>query len=142
VLELARIATVARRMAQAVLSTESAPGKSIASDHTVVEKLGNAMAEFITQLEKEVLTGDVTEQLTNVLQAEQHLLSCAGQALEVTKAQADLEPLADTELAQRISRYRSEVVKLMELANPEAEEFSFSRCEAQLEQVQVLYDVM
>jgi len=41
---------------------------------------------------------------------------------------------------EHIANFRSQVVKLMELANPELEEFSFANCESQLEQVQTAYD--
>lgn len=80
-LELSRIASVARRMALEALSTESVVGKAIASDHMVVRNLSQAVAEFITRLEKGSLSGEVAEQLARVLRAEQHLLACADQAL-------------------------------------------------------------
>ena len=51
-MELSRIAVVARRMALEALSTESAPGKRIASDHMVAKKLSRAVAEFITRAGK------------------------------------------------------------------------------------------
>ena len=140
VLELSHITAVVRRMALAALSTESYPGKRITVDHMVVKKLSQAVAEFIIRLERGALTGEVAEQLAKVLRAEQHLLACANEAMGVARAQVELESVADEGLADGITRYRSEVVRLMELANPEAEDFSYEECEAQLERVQVLYD--
>ena len=139
-LELSRIAAVARRMALAALSAESGPGKRIRSDHMVAEKLASAVAEFITQLGKSSLSGEVAEQLAKVLRAEQHLLACADQALDVARAQAELGVVDDVDLMEGIGHYRSEVVSLMGLCNPAAEGFSFADCEAQLEQAQVAYD--
>jgi phosphate:Na+ symporter len=139
-LELSRVTAVARRMALAALSAESDPGKRINSDHVVVEKLSHAVAEFITQLGKATLSGEVAEQLAKLLRAEQHLLACAEQALAVARAQPELEPVGDSMLAHEMARYRAEVVTLMGLADPQAEGFSFADCEAQLERVQKSYD--
>jgi phosphate:Na+ symporter len=140
VLELSRIAAVARRMALEALSTESVPGKRIASDRMVANKLSCAVAEFITRLERGALSGEVALQLAKLLRAEQHLLACADQALEVARAQAELEGVTDTELMAGLARYRVEVVDLMKRANPEAEGYSFAECEAQLQRVQTSYD--
>ncbi|MCW9013158.1 MAG: Na/Pi symporter [Gammaproteobacteria bacterium] len=139
-LELSRIAAVVRRMAMAVLSAEYGQSKRITSDHIVVSKLSNAVAVFITQLEKGVLSAEVAEQLTKVLRAEQHLLSCASQALEISQMQSSLESINDRALVESISAFRLSVVHLMELANPESEKFSFVDCETQLERVQSRYD--
>jgi len=139
-LELSRVAAVVRRMALAALSVESDPGKRIESDHLVVEKLTLAVAEFITRVGKSLLTGEVAEQLAKLLRAEQHLLACAGQALAIARAQAELAPMVDEALAKKNSHYRAQVVKLMELADPQSEGFSFSDCEVQLKEVQRAYD--
>ena len=139
-LELSRIAGISRRMALAALSVESYQGKRLANDYTVAEKLSHAVARFIARLERGTLTGEVAEQLTKVLRAEQHLLACAEQALEVARTQAELETVEDEDLMEGIAHFRAEVVSLMGLANPDAEEFSFADCEAQLELVQHSYD--
>jgi phosphate:Na+ symporter len=139
-LELSRVAAVVRRMALAALSVESDPGKRIESDYLVVEKLTQAVAEFITRVGKSLLTGEVAEQLAKLLRAEQHLLACAEQALAIARAQAELGSMVDEALAHKNSHYRAQVVKLMELADPQSEGFSFSDCEVQLEEVQRAYD--
>ena len=140
VLELLRIASIARRMALEALSTESALGKRIANDHIVTVKLTHAVAEFITRLGKGVLSSEVAELLAKLLRAEQHLLACAEQAHQVARKQTELEFLTDEKLMASIAHYRAEVVHLMEMANPEKEGFSIDECETQLQQVQVAYD--
>jgi len=139
-LELSRIAAIARRMALAALSAESGPARHTVSDHIVAKKLADAVAEFITRLGRGLLSGEVAEQMAKLLRAEQHLLACADQALETARVQAELEFVDDAGLAAGIAHYRSEVVRLMELANPGAEGFSFADCETQLERVQLSYD--
>lgn len=140
VLELSRIAVISRRMALAALSAESGPGRRIANDYVVAEKLANAVAEFITRLERGSLTNEVAEQLAKVLRAEQHLLACAEQALDIAREQSKLEVVDDIELMECINRFRLEVVSLVDLANLEIEGSSFAECEAQLERVHTSYD--
>lgn len=139
-LELSRIAAVVRRMSLAALSVESAPGRRITSDHIVVKKLTTAVADFITRLGRASLSSEVADQLAKLLRAEQHLLACAEQTLLVTREQAKLEFVDDAKIMEGITRYRAEVVSLMNLADPQAEGFSFTDCETQLQQVQVAYD--
>jgi len=139
-MELSRIAAVTRRMGLAALSSESGPGKQITSDHMVVVKLTHAVAEFINRLGRDLLSGEVAEQLAKLLRSEQHLLACSEQALEIARMQAELDFIDDPELQEQVTHYRSEVVHLMELANPEQEGFSFTDCEAQQEQVQDAYE--
>ena len=139
-MEMARISVIVRRMSLAALSAESGPGKRITSDHMVVKKLSAAVADFITRLGRSTLTGEVADELAKLLRAEQHLLASAEEVIEVTSIQAKLQMINDEKLGESISRYRYEVAGLMELANPEAEVFSFSACESQLGQVQIAYD--
>jgi len=139
-LELSRIAGVTRRMALEALSTDSDLGKRLKSDHMVVEKLSIAVSDFITRLEKGLLSGDVAEQLAKVLRTEQHLLACADQAMVVVKAQRELETLEDDKLIEMVSHYRAEVVSLISMANPNEQDFSVMACENQLQQIQNSYD--
>ncbi|MCW8901672.1 MAG: Na/Pi symporter [Gammaproteobacteria bacterium] len=139
-LEISRMSTVVQRMAIAILSTESYIGRQIISDHMIVKKLANAIAEFISLLERGTLSADVARQMAKLLQAEQHLLTCADQAIDIAREQPNLIPLENKELIERVSRYRAEVVQLIHLANSQAEDFSLAACEVQLERVQASYD--
>jgi phosphate:Na+ symporter len=140
VLELSRIATVTRRMTLAALSIESGPGKQILGDHSIIEKLTNAVSEFIALLTRESFTGEVSNQLTQLMRAEQHLLFTSDLALEIAKEQIDSGLLDDDELEQGMANFRSTVVSLLELTNPEAEGFSIQKCNDQMEQVQLVYE--
>ncbi|MFV2004345.1 MAG: Na/Pi cotransporter family protein [Gammaproteobacteria bacterium] len=139
-LELSRIATVTRRMALEALSTESAPGKRIANDHLVAKNLSNAVAEFIAHLEKDILSDEVAAQLAKVLRAEQHLLTCANQAMAIARVQSELGEVTDIKLMDEIAHYHAEAVRLMKMANHEEEGFSFTDCDTQMQQVRDSYD--
>lgn len=139
-LELSRMSNVVRRMALETISSESAPATSIYRDHMIAKKLADAIAKFISLLERGMLSKDTAEQMANLLRAEQHLLACADQAFEIARTQAELQSINDAELMKQVALYRSEVVNLIELADPESEAFSLANCETQLELVQVAYD--
>ena len=141
-LELSRITTVVRRMSLEALSSEFVPSVRIRRDFIVARKLSSEVASFITQLERGMLSKDISEQLAKVLRAEQHLLSCADQALEIARMQAELDVVTDEKVLEGISCYRAEVVTLMKMANPEEESFSFADCELQLDKIQHAYDAV
>ena len=141
-LELSRITTVVRRMSLEALSSEFDPSVRIRRDFIVARKLSSEVAKFITHLERGMLNQEISEQLTKVLRTDQHLLACADQALEIARMQADVEEVNDEKISDGISHYRAEVVSLLTMANPEQEGFSFSCCEAQLDEVQAAYDAI
>ncbi len=141
-LELSRITTVVRRMSLEALSSEFDPSVRIRRDFIVARKLSSEVAKFITHLERGMLNQETSEQLTKVLRTDQHLLACADQALEIARMQADVEEVTDEKINDGISHYRAEVVSLLTMANPEQEGFSFSCCEAQLDEVQSAYDAI
>ena len=134
------MATVVRRMAFEVLSLESTPGESIRRDHVIANKLADAIASFISSLERDVLSKDTADNMAKLLRAEQHLLACAEQAVEISKSQQDIQSMDNDELIQQVARYRTEVVHLVEKANPEDDAFLLIDCELQLEAVQISYD--
>jgi phosphate:Na+ symporter len=138
-LELNRIAKITRRMCLEAMSAESEKGSQITVDHQVVTNLANSVADFITHLEKDNLSTEVAEQLATVLRVEQHLLACADQARELVEEQQDLAYINDIELLKTLSKYRAEVVDLIEMSNPELDDFSFADCEEQMLNVENLY---
>lgn len=139
-MELSRITTVVRRMSLATLSIESASENSIRIDHVIVKKLANAVARFISQLGRGTLTQETSVHMSKLLRAEQHLLACADQGIEIMRTQAEMNFIEDEKLIEQIGHYRSEVAHLIELAIPESENFSLGESEAQLLRVQTTYE--
>jgi phosphate:Na+ symporter len=122
------------------MSVETVTGKNISSDNRIAENLSAAVADFIARLGVNLLTPDVAEQLSKLLRAEQHLLACASGAVMVANSQLELVEPSDPVLADRVHRFRSEVVQLLRMTDLEAEGFSFAACESQLSQMQIAYD--
>jgi len=127
-------------MGMAALSSESAPGSHLAKDHMVVEKLSAEVAKFITRLEKGTLTGDISVHIAKIVAAEQHLLSSAHLAFEVAKTQSHMSVVKDEGVIDRVARFRLEVVNLLQISNPQADNFSYDNCKTQLQQVQIAYE--
>ena len=140
VLELTRISAVAQRMAMGALSSETAPGKRLAIDYLVVEKLSAAVANFITRLERGVINAEISRAISKIVAAEQHLLTSARLAFELAKVQSGMKMIEDEKLIACISKFRSEVVGFIELCNLQAEDFSFEKCKSQLQLVQISYE--
>ncbi len=138
-LELSRITTIVRRMSLEALSSEFVPSMRIKRDFIVTRNLSREVAKFITQLERGMLSKDVSEQLARVLRTEQHLWACADQALEIARMQAEVDVITDEKIIEGLSRFRADAVSLMKMANPEEESYSLAECELQLEKVQIAY---
>jgi len=138
-LELSRITTVVRRMSLEALSSEFVPSMRIRRDFIITRNLSREVEKFINHLERGMLSKDISEQLAMVLRIEQHLLTCADQALKIARRQVEVDALTDEKVIESLSRYRADVVSLMKVANPEEENFSFSECELKLEQIQNTY---
>lgn len=139
-LELSRMSNVVRRMSLASISSETLPEKNIYSDHVIAKKLADAIAKFISLLERGMLSTDTADKMAKLLRAEQHLLACADQAIEIAKTQPENKLIDDEALLEYVAHFRSQVVRLIELANPEKKGFSLAECEAQLDIVQIAYD--
>jgi len=139
-LELSRITAVVRRMGLEALSNKKSSSRRISIDDIVVRKLSASVAEFISQLEKEKLSQEVSAELALVLRAEQHLLASADQAALFARLQVDVATVEDHELLAGIKHFYNGVASLIKMAKPGEADFSYSECERQLGQVQIDYD--
>ena len=139
-LELSRVTAFVRRMGLEVLRHKKISSRRISADEMVVRKLSSSVAEFITHLEKEKLSQEVSEELALILRAQQHLLASADQAALFARMQADITAVEDDQLVAGIKRFHAEVASLIEMAKPGEADFSYAGCERQLEQIQLEYD--
>ena len=139
-LELSRVTAVVRRMGLEVLRHKKISNRRISADQMVVQRLSSSVAEFITHLEKEKLSQEVSAELALILRAQQHLLASADQAALFTRMQADIAAVEDDQLLAGIKRFHAQVAALIEMAKPGEADFSYAGCERQLEQIQLDYD--
>ena len=139
-LELSRITAFVRSMGLEVLGNRKISHQRIASNDMVIQKLSSSVAEFITHLEKQKLSQEVSEELALILRTEQHLMASAEQAALFAQLQAEVAGIEDKQLRDGIKHFHTEVAALMKLAVPRDEGFSYDACERQLEQIQIDYD--
>lgn len=138
-LEMTRIAALVRRLVLAALSAESGVGKRLMSDFSIVKQLCDVVDQFIARLQVASMSGDIPQQLSIVLQTEQHLLASAGEALNMARAQPHIQMIGNREVIEAVAGYRAEAAKLMALADPEGPDFSVAACDAQLGRVLASY---
>jgi len=138
-LELARVGEIARRMAKSALSMESAPGKQLYSEYAAVNNLEQAIADFITRLEKSALTQDIVEQLPEVLHALQHYSTVTNLALNYAKQQLDIKMPGNELIDPVLEKYKADTVAFLTIANPQLKEFSVEEAEKKLEELHKLY---
>lgn len=139
-LEMGRVSALARSMALESLSSEASSGKRMYLDNQTVIHLSAAIAEFIAEQGRGVLDRDTSHRLGKILRADQFLLIAAEQALEIAQQQIGMAELEDPELREVIARFYAEAVKLVQMTDITDATFSRVDCEAQLQQMRLLYD--
>ncbi len=139
-LEMPRLADIARRMGLAAISQERGRVQGLAGDEAVLQKLSTAVSDFISRLERGTLSSEVARQLAGILRAEQHLLALAEQAVLFANAEAELGEISDQSLQQGISRYHALVAKIISLGNPADGGFTFDEYQQLLDGIEAEYD--
>lgn len=138
-LELRRIGSIALRMARDVLSTESAAGSALASDRNVVDRLVEAVGAFSNLVQRREIPKDLEEGLPNALRVSRYYSELAELATEIAAEQAALPAIEHPELSAKMSQFRGVVVKQLEAAQVDSEEFSLEGCAAAMASTEASY---
>jgi len=141
-LEMPRLLGIVKRMGLAAINPKSGAGKGLEKDELVLMKLAAAISDFINRLEREALTGEVSDQLSRILRAEQHVLAAADQALLYANALPEQGVISDESLNAELHRYHARVAALIELVNPGDRGFSFDAYQQQLNRIEADYDAL
>ncbi|MDB4584143.1 Na/Pi symporter [Draconibacterium sp.] len=139
-LEMQRVAGIARTMALQALGHERSIGKRMASNFQALSKLAEAIADFVAMIARGVLGRDISEQLRGILSAGQYLLIGAEEAVAIVREQTDISALGDIDLQEMVSGFHAEAIKLVQLIDPEDAAFSYADCVIRLEQMQIDYE--
>jgi hypothetical protein len=127
-------------MSLAVMSMEKTPSRRFNSDLIVIEKLSQAVADFIAGLGKESIDSDISNQLRKLLLAEQHILECAELIQDISFAQAETRDIIDSEAQERIAAYRADVVLFLQSADLEKQDYNYAYSHEQFKHIQSLHD--
>lgn len=139
-LELSHLGTVARRMSKAAISMEAVMGKPMKSDRRALNQLVIAIGSFVSRIERSTMPQDVTVELPRVLRTSQYYLMTSELAIDVAKHQQDVGTITKNELLMELSKFRAEVVELLDATDVEVQTFSVADCDQRLEALNDTYD--
>lgn len=141
-LEITRVATLARQMGAAALSTEVAVGRQMHVDVATVHRLATAIADFVIQLNRQPLSEDIAMQMPKALRTLRYFTTAAELADEIARAQPELAPLLETALAEQAHAFRAHSEDLLRGADVDADGFSGLICQARLDALEVEYQTL
>lgn len=137
--ELGRMGEIARRMAKGAMSSETDPGLQLAVDREILRKLEMEVAGFINLVRRGDLPETLDHVLPNALRVTSYYREIADVSLRIAGLQQQRRNMENSELADEISAYKKNVVKLLELANVEREGYSEEECAAFFSETEEMY---
>jgi len=140
--ELSRIAGIVRRMAQGALSSEVAPGRRLAIDRSVLDRLVEAVGEYSKLLQHSHLPSELDHVLPNALRVSRYYTETAELSEAVARATSGTEPLPAFDIGQKIHEFKAEVVGLIDAADVEADRYSGALLTQRLDRVQEHYQML
>ena len=135
--ELERLGVIARRMAKGALSSEASPGPQLGKDKIVLDKLETKVGEFVNLMQRSHLPAEFDDLLPNGLRVAGYYAAIAELAIMAADKQAELQSLEDEEAAEAMASFKGSVVRLLDIADMELEEYNVDFC---MEQVHLLID--
>lgn len=129
----------AGKMLRDAFSAERHTSAQLHKDQAVMARLADAIDHFCVQMQKANLPGEIGENLPLALRVSRYYQEAATVAVEMSKVQENLPYLEDTELQASLDQFRSDSVKLLELADPLSESFAPQQALASLDELEKEY---
>jgi hypothetical protein len=86
------------------------------------------------------MTDDISFKLSKILRAQQHLMTCADEVMELAKPNAIKIEVKKGALEQAISQFHNETVNLFQIADLSSGAYPYINSKEQLEKLQISYD--
>jgi len=137
--ELERMGNIARRMAKGAMSSEAGPSLQLESDQAILLKLEIEVGNFINLVRRGDLPEELDHVLPNALRVTSYFREIADVSLRVAQEQQQSHKMSNEEIAAEISLYKQKVVKLLEQANVEKEEYTVEGCAELFRETEELY---
>ncbi|NIA19067.1 MAG: Na/Pi cotransporter family protein [Xanthomonadaceae bacterium] len=137
--ELARIGDIAYQMAKSAISAEKLSHADLPQERQNVERLVVAVGDFSAWMSRQNLPKELDVVLPNALRVSRYYAEMAELAEMVEAGQSIIPPLDDEILSSRISHYKSQVVKLLKLADMEKTGLDVEECSRQLRETEDEY---
>ncbi len=136
--ELMRMGKIASRMGKGAMSSETGPSMQLERDRKILLQLEIEVGNFINLVRRRDLPEELDHVLPNALRVTSYYREVADVAVRIAKMQ-QTRPVEDDELAQEIGLYKQNVVKLLNLADVEREEYSVEECAQHFQESEAEY---
>jgi len=137
--EIARISGIARRMAKDATSTEASLSALRQSDQEILVRLVDAVDAFSAKVREGQLPERLAEAFPHALAATRYFKDVSDIAAVVDRMQSTPPGKTPEGLESELAHFRGQVVKALEMADTESEEFDSDSCHGQSELVQEEY---
>jgi len=139
-LELARIGGMAREMAQMTLTAERAtPENLMHANKLAIARLVEAVGQFSVQMQRTTLPAEFDQSLPDALRVARYFASVADLADITAQMQEQMSVLHDEPLTSEITFFRADALKLLQMANPQAEGYDAATAERMLASMEDAY---
>ena len=128
-MELARVGTIARRMASQALADQEVSSSELSSDKAVVDGLVDAAGSFANQMQRGTLPPELDNALSDAFQVSSYYTDLADLAVEVADARGSMPPLGQTELMADLERFRGRIIALLDATDVQSENYVPEACE-------------
>ncbi|MCW8841012.1 MAG: Na/Pi symporter, partial [Gammaproteobacteria bacterium] len=142
IMELGRMGDLASKMLRDAFSTERHSSNLLHKEHTVMERLVDAVNHFSVTMQKANLPTQVSENLPLALRVSRYYMEVAALALSLSRAQEHLPYIEDRALQQELDRFRGECVALLDLIDPLSERFDIDSARQRLDELERHYETL
>jgi phosphate:Na+ symporter len=140
VLELIRVSSIVRRISHTSVTRGKGSQDKLFNDRDTVIKLCDAISDFMSLLEKNMLTEEIAKQIAVILRIQQRLLATVDLSVELIKEETELPSQSVPYIDTQVKQLREEVVSLITSCNIEMSDFNIQRCEAHLASINLKHD--
>ncbi len=138
-LELARIGQIARRAAKGAISAETVAGQRLAADSEAVQKLVEATAAFIREVQQGTLPKDLADAFPQALRVTQYDDDVCERAVELAALTASLNPVDDNALALAVAELKAAAAGILDTSDIRADGWTPAQYEQRMEEWQSHY---
>lgn len=132
-LELARIGSMARDMAQMTLTAErTTPEKLMTANKRAIASLVEAVGQFSVQMQRGTLPAEFDQSLPDALRVARYFASVADLADNTAQMQEHMSVLLDEPLTSEITFFRADGLKLLQTVDPQAEGYDAAAADRML----------
>lgn len=140
--ELHRMQAIARRVADAAISSEEPHNPSLESGHRALESLNIAISEFASGIPRATMSADQQNALPHAQRVGQYLVNVAEHAREMVQEQHEAMLAPESALAVSRNALRASAVALLDLTQVDSPQWDAERLAAARRDFETEYQAM